>query len=109
MKEVLLPIGTIIKGRVRIDDDLEDWMIIGRRAVNPDTGKAWDYVSVPHPEGYVRSNAGFPNFYYFNHYEIEVVVSVPDDYEQNAVDEVHNCNHKECPICNGEYDERGGK
>lgn len=100
MKEVLLPIGTIIKGRVREEDELEAWMIIGKRAINPDTGKAWDYVSVPHPEGYIRSKAGYPNFYYFNHYEIDEIVTVPADTE--AEEYITNCSHKGCPICNGE-------
>jgi hypothetical protein len=97
MAEILLPIGSIIKVRPDDEDEPRAWMIVGRRAINPNTGKAWDYVSVPHPEGYVQIKSNPPNFYYCNHPEIDEIVmkaQEPDDYQVN-------CSHKNCPICNG--------
>lgn len=78
MKECLLPIGSIVS--VEITDELIDnYLIIGKRIVNPKSMKAWDYISVKSSTGleriYTKDNKyDYDNFFYFNHTDIEKVI-----------------------------------
>jgi hypothetical protein len=79
MDECLLPIGSVVKVEDP-DDVLCEFMIVGHRVVNPNTMRAWDYISVNYPEGlkrYFKSDKthDYDDVFYFNHYEIEKVVS----------------------------------
>lgn len=74
MKENLLAIGSIVKADIR-DNEEQAIMIIGKRIVNPNSMKAWDYVGVDYPKGLIRhfnkeNQFTGDDFYYFNHPDI---------------------------------------
>lgn len=78
MKEILLNIGAIVEVE-NTDEGKESYLIIGRRVINPDSMKAWDYVSVGYSTGLVRTfksnnEFGGDNFFYFNHPDIDKIV-----------------------------------
>lgn len=78
MKDVLLPVGTIVIPDIRSQEN-STHMIIGKRCINPDSMKSWDYVGIPYPEGlkfnFPRSGHDVSskeyNYVYFNHTDIE--------------------------------------
>lgn len=77
MKEVLLNIGSIVEVTDK-DGELNEYMIIGRRVINPTSMKAWDYIAVWYPTGLVRTfktNGEFlgDDYFYFNHPDIEKI------------------------------------
>jgi hypothetical protein len=91
MKDVLLPIGTLVEAE--IGDEIKRLLIIGKRQVkkyknNFDDGytyRAWDYKAVLFPEGLTDDD-----FYYFNHMDITHTVrimEVTDDYKQCRAEE----------------------
>jgi len=49
--EELLPAGSVVRNY----DSEKDLMIIGILAVDESTGKEYDYLAVPYPEGYISS------------------------------------------------------
>lgn len=78
MKDVLLSIGSLIKGAPD-NEEQQIYMIIGKRIINHETMRCWDYVCVPFPKGLTRvisNNNTFENFYYCNHHEIDEIVEV---------------------------------
>lgn len=73
MKEVLLNIGSIVE--VEYNDVAEPYLIVGKRIVNHQTMRAWDYYSVPYPAGARYDDEGRDDVgFFFNHYEIESVL-----------------------------------
>lgn len=87
MEDVLLPIGSLIKGAPD-GEEQRLYLIVGRRIINHETMCCWDYVSVPFDEGMKRNIEGdkkhFENFYYFNHYDIDEIVKV-NDYKEAQI------------------------
>lgn len=85
MQEVLLNIGTIVE--VEYQGESGYYMITGKRVINFRTMKAWDYYSVPYPEGNQKDKDGNDNNgFYFNHpdidriiYTCEVKIEIPRD------------------------------
>lgn len=72
MDDVLLPIGSIVE--VEHKGEVENYLIVGKRVINFNTMKAWDYYSVPFPEGNKRDKEGRDdNGFYFNHSEIDTI------------------------------------
>ncbi|APU87259.1 DUF4176 domain-containing protein [Clostridium botulinum] len=49
MKEILLNIGSIVE--VEHQGEIKNYLIVGKRIINFNSMKAWDYYSVPYPEG----------------------------------------------------------
>ncbi|WCK57124.1 DUF4176 domain-containing protein (plasmid) [Aneurinibacillus sp. Ricciae_BoGa-3] len=87
MEDVLFSLGSIVKVTPNNDEQTE-YLIIGKRVVNPNSYRAWDYVSVPTEHGFKwnvdkrNDKIEFaPNFFYFNHFEIEEVVKIADEVE----------------------------
>lgn len=83
MKEdVLLPIGTVFKAKEPGYEDkppIIEYIIIGKRTINPRSMRAWDYIVVPFDEGYKNEYKEHTkewenNFVYFNHIDIEEVI-----------------------------------
>ncbi|PLS18840.1 hypothetical protein CVD28_00110 [Bacillus sp. M6-12] len=78
LEDVLLPIGSLVKVTPHHDEQ-RLYMIIGKRIINHDSLRAWDYISVPFEEGAKRkifkNMEHEENFFYFNHHEIEEIVS----------------------------------
>jgi hypothetical protein len=76
-KDVLLPVGSLVKVTPH-QDEQKLYMIIGRRIINHDSLRAWDYISIPYHEGLTRKiendRKNYDNFFYFNHFEIEEIV-----------------------------------
>ena len=73
MEEVLLNIGSIVE--VEHKGEIENYIIVGRRIINFRTMKAWDYYSVPYPEGAKRDREGNDdNGFFFNHPEIDKII-----------------------------------
>lgn len=73
MEEVLLNIGSIVE--VEYDGKSEAYLITGRRVIHFKTMKAWDYYSVPYPQGVKRDKEGNDdNGFYFNHPDIDRVI-----------------------------------
>lgn len=75
MDDFLFPVGSIVEVE-NTDDEPCNYLIIGHRVINHLSMKAWDYISVPYPQGFTRHfkpNKDFEHdeFFYFNHYEIE--------------------------------------
>lgn len=73
-KEVLLDIGTVVSVETK-ENESESYLIIGKRAYNPNSGKSWDYIGVPMDEGYEMENKTEnpyekSNMYFFNHMDI---------------------------------------
>ncbi|WP_346997126.1 DUF4176 domain-containing protein [Bacillus velezensis] len=88
MKEdVLLPIGTIFKAKEPGYEDgqpIIEYIIIGKRTINPRSMRAWDYIVVPFDEGYKNEYKEHTkewenNFVYFNHTDIEEVIKSFED------------------------------
>lgn len=78
MIEVLLNIGSIIEVE-NSDNETETYLIIGRRIINHESMKAWDYVSVNYSTGLVRhfntkKEFAGDDFFYCNHPDIDKVV-----------------------------------
>lgn len=78
MKDILHPIGTIVEVE-NTAEELERYVIIGRRMINPFSMKSWDYISVPYETGLKRvfnTNGRFDydDFFYFNHYDIKRLI-----------------------------------
>ncbi|KOY65495.1 DUF4176 domain-containing protein [Clostridium sporogenes] len=70
MKEILLNIGSIVE--VEHQGEIKNYLIVGKRVINFNSMKAWDYYSVPYPEGIKKDREGRDdNGFYFNHPEIE--------------------------------------
>lgn len=85
MKDVLCEIGTIVEVE-NTHDEIMKYIIIGKRCINHETMKSWDYVSVPFNDGFMRifnkrdkEVIHYENFFYFNHYEIEKILFIPDN------------------------------
>lgn len=82
MKDVLLAVGTIVKPEIEGEETAEH-MIIGKRIINDNSMKSWDYVAVPYPDGLKFSFPRFgeekisryENYVFFNHTDIESIVS----------------------------------
>lgn len=73
MREVLLNIGSIVE--VEHEDEVGQYLITGKRIINHRTMKAWDYYSVPYPEGGIKDKAGNDdNGFYFNHPDIDKII-----------------------------------
>lgn len=77
MKEVLLNIGSIVEVE-NPGNERKSYLIIGRRAINPSSMKAWDYISVEYLTGLVRTfkpnnEFGGDDFFYFNHPDIDKI------------------------------------
>jgi len=100
MKDVLLPVGSIVKLAQHENELPRTWMIIGRRIPHPKVCLANDYAAVPYPDGYQFNLDGDPQMLYFDHYEIDEVVRTTEEIEEP--DYRVSCSHKNCPICNGE-------
>lgn len=91
MKDVLLPVGTIVIPEINGQENSAH-MIIGKRCINPNSMKSWDYVGIPYPEGlkfyFSRCGNDFSsqeyNYVYFNHTDIESLSDgkVNDDGEE---------------------------
>lgn len=100
MKDVLLPIGSIVNVAQNEREIPSAWMIIGKRVPHPQVCLANDYVGVPYPLGYQFNLNGEPQLLYFDHLEIDEVVMIAE--ETPAPDYRVSCSHKDCPICNHE-------
>lgn len=75
MEEVLLNIGSIVE--VEHKEEIGQYLIVGKRVINVRTMKAWDYYSVPYPEGCKKDKEGIDdNGFYFNHPEIDKIIHV---------------------------------
>jgi len=73
MKEVLLNIGSIVE--VEHNGEFDNYIIIGKRMIHFKTMKAWDYYSVPYPEGSKKDKEGNDdNGFYFNHSDIDKII-----------------------------------
>lgn len=82
MEDVLLSIGSIVE--VEHEGEVENYLIVGKRVINFNTMKAWDYYSVPYPEGNKKDRDGSDaNGFYFNHNNIDKI-----NYTCNV--EIHN-------------------
>lgn len=73
--EVLFDIGTVVDAETENKGEYKKYLIIGKRAYNPNTGNSWDYVSVPYEEGFKINNKAdhpyeFNNLYFLNHTDI---------------------------------------
>lgn len=78
MKDVLFGIGTVVEAETEQDGQFCEYLIIGKRAYNPRSGKSWDYIGVPLPDGFkMISTCERPyentNLYFFNHTDIRSV------------------------------------
>lgn len=78
MDEFLFPVGSIVIVE-NTDEELNNYLIIGHRVINHFSMKAWDYISVPYPQGFTRhfkSNKDFDHddYFYFNHYNIDKLI-----------------------------------
>ena len=72
-EEVLLNIGSIVE--VEHKGEAGNYLIVGKRVINFNTMRAWDYYSVPFPDGTVKDKEGKDdNGFYFNHPEIDKVI-----------------------------------
>jgi len=74
MMDILLDVGTIVNA-LNEDEEIQKYLIIGKRQYNPNSGKCWDYISVPLPAGYtMHTKCEHPyennNMYFFNHTDI---------------------------------------
>lgn len=75
MKEVLLNIGSIVE--IEYENKLQKYLIVGRRVINFRNMKAWDYYSVPYPEGIKKDKDGNDdNGFYFNHTNIDKILYI---------------------------------
>lgn len=82
MQEVLFKIGIVVDVETH-KEETERFLIIGLRQYNPHSGKSWDYVGVPYPDGYsMNCKTEQPyannNFYFFNHIDIQKIIE-PDE------------------------------
>lgn len=80
MQEVLFPIGTIVE-ITNNNENIVKYLIIGVRQYSPHSGKAWDYIAIPYPEGYCmncKSTNPYDdnNLYFFNHTDIENIINI---------------------------------
>ena len=66
--EGLLPIGSV----VLLGESAKRLMVIGYLQQETETGKVWDYVGIPFPEGYMGSE----RTYLFNHEQITRLFSI---------------------------------
>jgi len=77
MKDVLLPIGSKVEADIK-GVERDEYLIIGKRIINPDTLSPWDYVGVPLSKGLLKtvlkerdgSIEVYENLAYFNHTDI---------------------------------------
>lgn len=79
MQEVLFKVGTIVEIENH-KEELENHLIIGLRQYNPNSGRSWDYASVPLSDGYMMNcKTEHPydnsNMYFFNHTDINKIIS----------------------------------
>lgn len=73
MEEILLNIGSIVEIEHR--GDIGNYIIVGKRVIKFDNMKAWDYYSVPYPEGSRKDKEGNDdNGFYFNHPDIDKII-----------------------------------
>lgn len=96
LNEVLLDIGGVVKADV--SDKIGVYMIVGKRVLNPNSLRVWDYMAVPYPEGYKNSPyrngdneiETNENVVFFNHTDIEVIQSeVRNDWLHNMGKNTH--------------------
>lgn len=74
-KEVLLNTGSIVD--VEHKEEMNRYLIVGKRVINVRTFRAWDYYAVPYPEGCKKDKEGADdNGFYFNHPDINNIVFV---------------------------------
>lgn len=76
MQEVLFKVGTIVDIVNETNEETEQYLIIGKRQYNPNSGNSWDYVGVPIGDGYkmnckTESPYDNNNLYFFNHTDIQ--------------------------------------
>ncbi|MBD5631364.1 DUF4176 domain-containing protein [Clostridium botulinum] len=84
MKDILLNIGSIVE--VEYQGEIQNYLIVGKRVINFNSMKAWDYYSVPYPEGSKKDSEGKDdNGFYFNHTDIEKII-----YTCNIDTEIEN-------------------
>jgi len=77
MDDVLLNIGSIVE--VEYKGKIGNYLIVGKRVINFRTMKAWDYYSVPYPDGIRRDRDGSDdNGFYFNHPDIDKIIFICD-------------------------------
>lgn len=77
MNEVLLNVGSIVE--VEYKEKIGQYLITGKRVINFRNMKAWDYYSVPYPEGCKKDKEGNDdNGFYFNHPDIDKVIYICD-------------------------------
>jgi hypothetical protein len=75
MDEVLLNIGSVVEVEHR--EELEKYIIVGKRVISFKSMKAWDYYSVPYPDGLKKDRDGSDeNGFFFNHTDINKIVHV---------------------------------
>lgn len=73
LDDILLNVGSIVE--VEHKGEVGNYIIVGKRIINFRTMKAWDYYSVPYPEGARKDREGNDdNGFYFNHHEIDKVL-----------------------------------
>ncbi|MFT9496355.1 DUF4176 domain-containing protein [Anaerosolibacter sp.] len=73
MDDVLLNIGSVVE--VEHKGEVGYYHIVSKRIINFNTMRAWDYYSVPYPEGGRKDKEGRDdNGFYFNHHEIDSVI-----------------------------------
>ncbi len=75
MEEVLLNIGSIVE--VEHKGEVGNYLIVGKRVINFNSMRAWDYYSIPYPDGCKRDKNGQDdNGFYFNHPDIDKIIYV---------------------------------
>lgn len=72
----LLPIGTI----VLLKEGTKKVMIFGRKQIDKDNNKVWDYIACLYPEGNISSEL----YFLFNKEDIEEVVFKGYEDEEDA-------------------------
>lgn len=71
----LLSVGRIVTATEVNGRDTAQYLIIGKRQYNPESGRCWDYIGVPFPEGFYQQpkyegKLCGTNVYWFNHTDI---------------------------------------
>ena len=100
MKDVLLPIGSVVKLAQHENELPRTWMIIGKRIPHPKVCLANDYAAVPYPIGYQPDLNGDLQLFLFDHTEVDEVVREAEEIE--TPEYRVSCSHKNCPICSHE-------
>lgn len=100
MEEVLFNIGTVVDVETH-KEEIERYIIIGKRQYNPNSGRSWDYIGVPVNEGYyMNCKTQQPydnnNLYFFNHTDIKEEVN--NKVKENELKKSNSCTHEEIPV-----------